>query len=288
MIGILVCTLSITSSWAVVILESTFKKSGFKEAIDLAYSPEFSSLIYLEGDSDFGSGSWIGNYNGHGYVLTAAHMFSDGVKVSDYSYWTMNGDEYLGEAIFIHPLWNDDLEDRTGYDFAIVRLDSEVKNVGKQPYLYDGSSEKGMMLTFVGFGYRGAGNKGEDENIDTKDEPAAAVGLVELVLEEVKPVPAKGDAGNYLGVWLPKEDGSIPNPLDEKGITKPVSPLTGILGSGDSGGPAWIETKNGWAIAGINSNGDGNAAYGETSFFPRVSRVREWILEHVPTAQFTH
>lgn len=112
------------------------------------------------------------------------------------------------------------------------------------------------------------------------------MGLIELVENAHEPIPQTGDAGNYLGSWLLKEDGSLPNPLNKQGITKPISPLAGILGSGDSGGPAWLQTENGLAIAGINSDGSSNAAYGDVSWFPRISPVREWIKQIIPTAHF--
>ncbi|WP_298622858.1 trypsin-like peptidase domain-containing protein [uncultured Legionella sp.] len=275
-----------TSDWAVVILESTYKNSKFDKSEALALSPQFESLIYLKGEDDSGSGSWIGNYKGHGYVLTAGHMFPPGTKASDYTYITIDGTEYDGEAVFVHPLWNEHADDRTGYDFAIVRLTETVANAGTQPSLYDGTAEQGKMLTFIGYGWRGTGKKGQDTSLDTHEEPAAAVGLIESVVTAVEPPPEKGDAGNYLGIWLPKEDGSLPNPFDENGIIKPSSPLTGILGSGDSGGPAWIKTDNGWAIAGVNSQGNNNASYGDQSWFPRVEHVRGWIKEIMPHARF--
>lgn len=275
-----------TTSQAVIILDSTYKKSGFKKAEALALQPQFASLIFLEGDDSSGSGSWIGNYDGHGYVLTAGHMFPKDTKPSAYSYITIDGTTYEGDRIYRHPLWNHNLDDRTGYDFTIVRLTREVHNAGPQPALYSGTSEQGKLLTFIGYGWRGTGTKGENTSIDTGNRPAAATGLIEMVVEADDPVPDAGDAGNYFGVWLPKEDGSIGNPLDDDGITKPVSNLSGILGSGDSGGPAWIQTSKGWAIAGINSDGSGNAAYGDRSWFPRVSQVRDWIEEVVPNARF--
>lgn len=278
--------LLLSTAHAVIILESTFKQYGFKQAEALALAPQFASLIFLNGDSSSGSGSWIGNYDGHGYVLTAGHMFPPGTKVKDYSYETIDGTEYTGDALYIHPLWNNNSETRTGYDFAIVRLDDEVTDVGPQPALYEGTDEKGKVVTFIGYGWRGKGTKGEDTSIDTGNRPAAAEGLIEVVVAAVEPVPQKKDAGNYFGIWLPKEDGSIPNPFNEKGSVKPISPLTGILGSGDSGGPAWIQTENGWAIAGINSDGSGNAAYGDTSWFPRISEVQDWIVEIMPDAKF--
>ncbi|KTD75288.1 trypsin-like peptidase domain-containing protein [Legionella waltersii] len=284
-VGLLMIVIS-TSSWAVIILESTYKQYGFDPAEALALEPQFSSLIFLDGESSSGSGSWIGNYQGHGYVLTAGHMFPPGTKANDYTYEAIDGTEYDGDAVYLHPLWNESSSDRTGYDFAIVRLTEEVTDVGPQPALYSGNDEKGKILTFIGYGWRGAGKKGEDATIDTENEPAAAEGLVESVDPAVEPIPTKGDAGNYLAVWLPKEDGSIANPITDKGITKPISPLAGILGSGDSGGPAWIQTDNGWAIAGVNSDGSENASYGNSSWFPRITHVQEWIKQFVPNAKF--
>ena len=274
------------SAEAVIILENTYKKSGFKQAEALALAPQFASLIYLEGESESGSGSWIGNYKGHGYVLTAGHMFLPETKASAYSYQTIDGTDYHGEAVFVHPLWNENPDDRTGYDFAIVRLKECVSDAGTQPALYEGTAELGKMLTFIGYGWRGTGTKGEDTSIDTGDRPAAAVGLIESVIKAVEPPPKKGDAGNYLEIWLPKEDGSLTNPFDDEGINQPVSPLSGILGSGDSGGPAWIKAENGWAIAAVNSHGSGNAAYGDMSWFPRISHVRDWIKNIMPAARF--
>ncbi len=270
-------------SHAVIILDSTYEEFGFHKARDLAKQSQFKSLIFI---SESASGSWIGNYNGHGYVLTAGHVYEKNADPSEYAYRTLDGTAYQADKLYKHPLWNGDTDDRTGYDFVIVRLKNEVDTAGSQPALYGGSHESGKLLTFIGYGYRGTGTHGQDTEIDTHNKPAGAVGLIEKVVDAVDPAPASGDAGSYLGIWLPKEDGSIPNPFTKKGITKPVSSLSGVLGSGDSGGPAWIETSSGWAIAGINSNGGGNAKYGDASWFARVSHVKDWILSIVPTAKF--
>lgn len=284
-IGVFMC-LSLANSYAVIILDSTFKQSGFKQAEALALSPSFSSLIFIESDELSGSGSWIGNDEGHGYVLTAAHLFPHSAQISHYTFQTQNGRQYHGEALFLHPLWNENLDDRTGYDFALVRLKESITDAGAQPALYAGNEEIGKTVTFIGYGWRGSGKKGEDTTIDTDNKPAAAQGLVELVKEAIEPLPVQGDAGNYFAIWLPKEDGSLPNPFSEQGITRPISPLAGILGSGDSGGPAWIRTPEGWVIAGINSDGSGNAAYGDVSWFPRVSQVQVWIKGIIPNVRF--
>ena len=62
--------------------------------------------------------------------------------------------------------------------------------------------------------------------------------------------------------------------------------LDGILGSGDSGGSAWIRTRlAGWAICGVNANGNGDT-YGAQSWFARVSGVRDWLNATMPGLRF--
>ena len=59
-----------------------------------------------------------------------------------------------------------------------------------------------------------------------------------------------------------------------------------LLARGDSGGPAWLRSGDGWAIAGINGNGTGDTTYGDRSEFARVSGLRDWILRVMPGARF--
>lgn len=65
-------------------------------------------------------------------------MFPPGTKASEYTYGTIDRGEYHGDKFFVHPLWNENSEDRTGYDFAIVRLKEAVTDAGSQPALYAG------------------------------------------------------------------------------------------------------------------------------------------------------
>jgi hypothetical protein len=82
-----------------------------------------------------------------------------------------------------------------------------------------------------------------------------------------------GDAGNWLGVRLRRE-------------SEGAERLDGILGSGDSGGSAWIRTESGgWAICGVNANGNGDT-YGSQSWFARISGVRDWLNATVPGLRF--
>ncbi len=121
---------------------------------------------------------------------------------------------------------------------------------------------------------RGIGSVGEKADYNDGGEPAAATNVVDEVMDAVVPPPRGDDAGNWLQVTLRRE-------------SEGAGRLDGVLGSGDSGGSAWMRTERfGWAIVGINANGNGNASYGDQSEFARVSGLRDWILRLAPGARF--
>lgn len=190
--------------------------------------------------------------------------------------------------MWIHPKWTGDIDDQTGFDMAIPRLPRPLNDLGSPPALHSGTTERGRLITFVGHGTRGIGSTGENEDYDEENDgttKAAAQGAVD---DWTRPIakPKRGtEAGNFLTVFLPKEDGSIENPWG--GSSKPATPLGGVLGSGDSGGSAWmpIEDKGEWAIVGAASSGDGSAKYGDSSWFCRVSGNAQWISSVYPGAR---
>lgn len=124
----------------------------------------------------------------------------------------------------------------------------------------------------VGFGSRGIGSAGEDSIYDGLPGKAAAENAVAEVMDAIQPPPADGDAGNWLSVTLRRED-------------EGAGRLDGILGSGDSGGSAWLLTGGLWAIVGVNANGTGDT-YGSQSFFARVSGTQDWLRSIVPGLSF--
>lgn len=280
---------------AVVILDSTWKaeggavgreSAGFRAHLKLAAEPQFRAVLALatpDGEWGEASGTWIGNVDGHGWILTAAHIFELPGSPDDYVVRGPKGEILKADRLVLHPKWNGDTETRTGYDLALLRLKKPIEGLGEPPVLHAGAGEAGRLVTFVGYGNRGIGSQGERAKFYEGSDKAAARGVVDEVVE-----PAdrrkKGDLGNWMGVFLPKEDGSIENPYG--GSDKPADRLVGLLGSGDSGGSAWLEVGGRWRIVGINSNGSGKARYGDSSWFARVSPHRDWIAGHVPTARF--
>lgn len=282
---------------AVVVLDGTWSSEGgavgreadgFGAHLRLAAEPQFRSVLALSSDGETwgeASGTWIGNDAGHGWILTAAHVYDLPADPKAYVVRGPDGKVLKVETIWTHPAWNGDTEARTGYDLALLRLARPIEGAGPAPMLYGGDGEKGRLVTFVGFGNRGIGSKGEKPRFYRGSDKAAAQGVVDQWVDLVRPMPRKADAGNYLGVFMPKEDGSLANPYG--GARKPANRMVGLLGSGDSGGSTWMQDGGGWVIVGVNSNGTGNARYGESSWMARVSPHRDWIAEIFPGARFS-
>ena len=276
---------------AVVILDSTWRAEGGRPGHEdegfgaheaLARRPEFASLMALSEDEgetwDTASGSWIGNDTraagrNQGLVLTAAHNFEPGQGPDNFLYRSTGGTVRQGIRLDVHPLYNRNNMERSGYDAALVRLDGPVTDAGPAPALYAGHDERGRRIVMVGYGTRGIGSVGEDRDYKSSEEPAAATNTVDEVMDAVVPAPRGADAGNWLQVVLRR---------DSEGAGR----LDGLLARGDSGGPAWLRSGDGWAIAGINGNGTGDTTYGDRSEFARVSGLRDWILRVMPGARF--
>ncbi|MBP2313130.1 S1 family peptidase [Azospirillum soli] len=283
---------------AVVILDSTWREEGgargreadgFSAHIRLANQPQFRSLVALayeeDGEWGAGSGTWLGNddAHGHAYVLTSAHNF-DEAEAGEVLVRTDGGTVLRGDRVWIHPGYDTE-GDHTGVDVAILRLNGPITDAGPPPLLYAGNAEKGQTITFMGFGTRGIASVGEDERYHRGTDKAAAQGVVDEAVPLRRGSVRMDDPGNFLSVFLPREDGGVENPIS--GARRPVSRLAGLLGSGDSGGSAWMQRGDRWVVVGVNTSGDGKAQYGDSSWFVRVSGVRPWIASIVPGARFS-
>lgn len=272
---------------AVVILDGTWRaeggrpgreSAGFGAHEALARQPQFASVMALSEDNgetwDDASGTWIGNMAGQGVVLTSGHNFEPGEGADNYLYRSSGGTVRRGVRLDTNPYYNRNNEERSGFDAAIVRLDGPVTDAGPPPALYAGRDELGKQIVMVGYGTRGIGSVGENEAYNTSGRRAAATNVIDELMDAIVPPPKGADGGNWLQVTLRRE-------------SEGAGRLDGLLGSGDSGGSAWMRSERlGWVIVGINANGTGKATYGEHSEFARVSGLRDWILRLAPGARF--
>jgi secreted trypsin-like serine protease len=203
------------------------------------------------------------------WVVTAAHaakyLLDNPPPNGAPRYVFIKGRGYAVERIVVHPQYNEE-----GYvnDIALIHLTHAITEAAPA-CLYEGSDEVGQVATLVGTGYQGNGRDGPVAHPD-----GALRGSTVRV----------GMANRTELTWKFHAPG-------ERGVT----PLEGISGPGDSGGPALLQTRAGFCIAGISSsqrvevqldargqplaNQTGEGHYGVTEVYTRVSRYVSWIRE---------
>jgi hypothetical protein len=140
-------------------------------------------------------------------------------------------------------------------DIALVRLRTAVADV-TPARLYTGSDEAGMTVTVVGMGRHGTGLTGPIADGTTMRAATNRVHKVEGT-QLVFRFDAPGDPD--------------------------VTPLEGISGDGDSGGPAYVERDGVLYVIGVGSAQDSRPVqkklghYGVLELYPRVSSFAGWI-----------
>jgi hypothetical protein len=303
---------------AATVADVTYTNSGnnFNSFFSLAQNPEFGAvglLTMVFGQNTFtGTATWIGG----NYILTAGHNVTSGsftggdfdasLAASNVTFTLdqgIGGGSFTGNNIIRNPFWNGDSENY-GYDMAIIELSSFSAPTGVNPFkLYGGDAELGQSLLFMGYGNRGLGSTGENPPVygaGNEDVPPRKMGAMN-VIDQIgqNQLLIDFDNGNsdkntlLTPATLGTPTGGAPSfsyaahqPSSEQMFTLSGTVYEGLLGSGDSGGPAFIRINDEWLIAGINAWGDGTAAYGDVSGFSRVSGQQSFILGAYPDAVF--
>ena len=209
-------------------------------------------------------------YNGIGtliapdWVVTAAHAAEylqqalHGAPLSDHFVYVA-GRGYRVAQVVIHPGYAG--PDGGAHDIALIRLAAPVQHEVTPACLYQGEDERDRIVTLAGTGYAGDGLHGPRAHADGGLRGAT--------------VRVDAAEGNLL-TW------HFRPPRDPR-----TTPLEGISGPGDSGGPAFIQVGARTCIAGVSSaqrrevtpgqpdSGEGH--YGVEEVYMRVSHFRSWI-----------
>jgi secreted trypsin-like serine protease len=191
------------------------------------------------------------------WVITAAHAASDLLKpgthdlLNDNHFVFHKGRGYRVAKIYLHPDWD---ANKNLNDIALIQLAREVKEP-TPVCIYKNSDEKGKVVTLVGQGLPGTGASGPGD-----DDGALRAATVRV-----------GTAMGSVLTWI------FHKPTDPL-----VTPMEGISGPGDSGGPALLSVRGELCIVGVSSNQTfnvdiGEGHYGAKETYMRVSAFRDWI-----------
>ena len=224
-------------------------------------------INFANGNSTDCSGTLIG---GGEWILTAAHCVDR--EISSAAFLRDSSFGFIDQVI-IHPDWqrNNFLG---GGDIALLHLSSPINSI-ESAQIYTGRNELGAVGTSVGFGRTGTGLTGQQQGTfgtlrggnNVLDVLGTTRGWDPRILLTDFDSPLNPNESNY-GSNLP---------LD----------LEYSIGPGDSGGGLFIETADGWQIAGISSfvnstDGNPDGDYGDSNGFTRVSDYAGWINSIVP------
>lgn len=236
---------------------------------------------------------------GKKYVLSAAHVFIRGASVPDTqmvidgnkvtTYKQINkhvGDardfefrfrkrRYGAKRIVIMPAYLDKAT-KGMCDVALIELEDEVEGV-TPAVLNKEYNELHSLVTGVGFG--ASGRAGHPEEVDLYNDMIAGQNVIDTFGDKVwngHPVILTADF-----------DRPFHKECNKTGDATPVL-LEYAVGGGDSGGPLFRQTKDGWELVGICSGSVltlddfmKTGYYGQCSEWIRVSVLYDWIQKTI-------
>lgn len=234
-------------------------------------------------------------------ILTAAHLFDGRAGTASVTFETRSGTQTLSATTILqHPGY----DAQSNNDLAIVWLSGTAPVTAHRYDIYRDSDEIGQVFTLSGYGRTGTGNTGANSSATSSPIRLKATNQFDADGATLK---------SYLGAgmaWTPLAGTQLLADFDNGTATSDAlgrliyrSDLgqglsEGLIASGDSGGPAFIQNK----IAGVASytaslsqgsidpdlDATTNSSFGEIAAWQRVSAYQQWIDQslqaHYPNA----
>lgn len=250
----------------------------------------FDGVVRLSIGGFSGTGTLL--YDGRA-ILTAAHLMADKTGPVSIRFETRNGVQTFSSSQYA--LINTYDARNIDNDLAIIWLPQAAPVLAERYELYREGDEVGKAFTLVGYGQSGTGNTGFQEN--TGGVRLTAQNRFDADATELKAV-----LGAQMG-WEPSPGAQLMADFDNGLAAQDAFGLfmgrndlglgvnEGIIGPGDSGGPAFIQTDNVLKVAGIASYiinlsraGGGpdidnmlNSSFGEQAGWARVGQYQQFI-----------
>jgi secreted trypsin-like serine protease len=263
--------------------------TSYTDSRNRAFTGEgYDGVVRVSAGAYYGSGVLL--YDGRA-VLTAAHLFSDGMTAATVHFETVAGSQSISSAS-VTVLPNYDALN-VNHDLALVWLTGSAPVAAERYNLYRGGDEIGQSMTMVGYGMPGTGSAGVLDSYS--DSPIRLKASNQF---DADAADLKSALGSVMG-WTPEAGSQVIADFDNGTTTqdalgrlmnRPGTGLgsdEGLISPGDSGGPAFINGQ----IAGVSSyratlstgtiapdiDGAGNSSYGEIGFWQRVGYYQQWI-----------
>lgn len=197
------------------------------------------------------------------WALTAGHcvsrsMFKEALREIRGMEVEVGGKRRFIDKAVSHPAWIKKQGPKRP-DLALVHFKDPITDIKPTP-LYKANDEESKVVSILGWGGTGTGITG----VEVEDR------TFRMAQNRVT------EALNHTLTW--KFDD--PRINDGRALE-----FEGVSGLGDSGGPAFIETPAGLAIAGVSSGQDSygfeRRHYGVVEYYVRVSSSIDWIEETI-------
>ena len=237
-------------------LMSLVVRHDVKDADFINYAKKFPQICHFP----MGEGTLIEKQ----WVLTAGHIGNDlkrDLESGRQVEMLCNGKAYKIEGVVVHPAFKP-IEEGLDNDIALVKLSLPVQNVVPAK-VYALKDEKGKLISLVGMGDVGTGLTGPQK---WDKITRASTNRID------------GTEKNWIYF-------RFDSPTD-----KSATPLEGISGPGDSGGPAFYNDGKAVYVLGVSSfqkgqDKYGRGHYGVTEYYSRVSTYSSWISQTIKSGQ---